>query len=67
MYKDKEENKMASWQFVTLKNAIAQRSKTCDTQKSLDRMVALMEIVEQLEYGTLVASNVDYLVDIIAD
>jgi hypothetical protein len=58
---------MASWQYVTLKNAIAQRSKTCDTQKSLDRLIALMEIVERLEDGTLVASDVDYLVDIIAD
>ena len=57
---------MASWQFVTLKNAIEQRSKTCNTQKSLDRLIALMEIVEELEYGTLVASQVDKLVDKIA-
>lgn len=57
---------MANWQYVTLKNAIANRSKTCNTQKSLDRLIALMEIVEELEYGTLVASQVDKLVDKIA-
>ena len=58
---------MASWQYVALKNAIEERSRSCNTQKSLDKMEALLDIVKRLEYDTLQASNIEYLVDIIAD